>query len=108
VDRRIGKRLRQHGRTAVSLTAAGARMSDDEVFKPANQQAVPLITAHQDFDEMVYRLGLQSHGVMSILLEGLSPADMRKIMVGRWCGTGNQRRCVGTSTFLCGDHATHD
>lgn len=73
VDRLIVEALRQAGHSVEYIAETDPSVSDDVVFNRANDKRAVLLTADNDFGEMVFRdQRLIADGVILIRLAGLS------------------------------------
>ncbi len=80
VDRQIVESLRNNGNSVWYVAEMSPSISDDEVLQLANNKKAPLVTADNDFGELVFRQRLVSYGVVLIRLSGLSP-DLKASIV---------------------------
>jgi predicted nuclease of predicted toxin-antitoxin system len=72
VDQPIVDHLRKGGHHILAVMEASPGLTDDEVLRMANSNAMLLLTADKDFGELVFRGRLIAHGVVLIRLAGLS------------------------------------
>lgn len=72
IDLQIVERLRADGHTVIYIAEMDPGISDEDVFRLANQQSAILITADKDFGELVFRKAFATYGILLIRLAGLS------------------------------------
>jgi len=73
VERQVVARLRQDGHQVFDVANMDPGISDDEVLSLANESQAVLLTADQDFGELVFRQGRSTMGIVLIRLAGLHP-----------------------------------
>jgi predicted nuclease of predicted toxin-antitoxin system len=79
IDWPIVDRLRQDGHNVIYVAELAPSISDDEVLSQANRQGALLLTADQDFGELVFRQSRANGGVVLVRLLGISAALKAKI-----------------------------
>jgi predicted nuclease of predicted toxin-antitoxin system len=94
----VVEHLRQEGHRVLYIAELGPGMPDEAVLNLANQETALLLTADKDFGEMVFRQGLNIHGVVLIRPAGLTSQSGGSRF-------GSQGASAGTFTFVCGHHA---
>lgn len=72
VDRPVVDRLRREGHIVVYVAELSPGIADDEIMRRADEAGAPLLTADNDFGELVFRQGRIHAGVVLIRLAGLS------------------------------------
>jgi len=72
VDRQIVNRLRREGHDILYIAEMEPGMPDEAVLESANRESRLLLTADEDFGELVFRQGWVSSGVILIRLAGLT------------------------------------
>ena len=80
VDRAVVNRLRQDGRDVVYVAELSPSVADEEVLRQANVGTAVLLTADQDFGELVFRQGLVHSGVVLLRLAGLANTTKAEIV----------------------------
>ena len=80
VDRPIVDALRQDGHAVRYIAEMDLGVSDDVVLDLANQEADLLLTADEDFGEMVFRRGLFTRGTLLIRPAGQSPQEKAQLV----------------------------
>jgi predicted nuclease of predicted toxin-antitoxin system len=73
VDKPVVERLRDGGHAVLYVVEMEPSISDDEAILRANQEMALLLTADNDFGELVFRQRRIVYGVVLIRLAGLSP-----------------------------------
>ena len=71
VDRPIVERLRADGHDVIAIVERNPGAPDESVLELANESEAILLTADQDFGELVFRLRQVSAGVALIRLSGI-------------------------------------
>jgi predicted nuclease of predicted toxin-antitoxin system len=74
VDLPIVQRLRQDGHLVTAIAELAPGMDDHAVLSIAEREGALLLTADKDFGELVYRVGLHTHGIVLVRLAGLPAA----------------------------------
>jgi len=74
VDAPIVERVRTEGHSLAYVAEMSPSITDEEVLQRANTDPGPLVTADEEFGELVFRLHRVTLGVILIRLPGLSPA----------------------------------
>jgi predicted nuclease of predicted toxin-antitoxin system len=98
VDRQIVERLRADGHNVVFITEVAPSMDDDDILNWANREQALLITADNDFGELVYRQNRAAFGVILIRLSGLSNESKAAIVSSLIAE--NTSELVGSFTVL--------
>jgi predicted nuclease of predicted toxin-antitoxin system len=80
VDGPVVVRLREDGHDILSVAEMEPGLPDETVLTMANQRDALLLTADQDFGELVFRQRRASAGVVLIRLAGLSPATKAMVV----------------------------
>ena len=80
VDRCIVERLRQEGHRVWYVAEMAPSISDDTVLDIANREAALLLTADEDFGEMIFRQRRFSGGIVLVRLAGVSAARKAEVV----------------------------
>jgi predicted nuclease of predicted toxin-antitoxin system len=80
VDRPIVERLRTEGHSLLYVAELSPSISDDEVLRLANDEDALLLTADNDFGELVFRQHRVHGGVVLIRLFGISSSLKAEIV----------------------------
>jgi len=80
VDRPIVARLRTEGHTVIYVLELAPSIPDPEVVSLAARESALLLTADEDFGELMFRQRRVAHGVILLRLSGLS-ADLKAALV---------------------------
>ncbi len=80
VDQPIVDYLRKNNYTVISIAEMEPGLSDNQVFNVANENNAILITADNDFGEIVYQQNAIPFGVIFIRLSGLSSNKKNSIV----------------------------
>jgi predicted nuclease of predicted toxin-antitoxin system len=73
IDRQIVDRPRQDGHVVDYVAEMEPGVSDDTVLHLANREAAILLTADEDFGELVFRQRRLTLGIILVRLVGMSP-----------------------------------
>jgi predicted nuclease of predicted toxin-antitoxin system len=80
VDRPVVDRPRLDGHHVVYVAELSPGLTDEEVLRRANEGGAVLLTADQDFSEVVFRQGLVHPGAILLRLAGLAGATKAEIV----------------------------
>jgi predicted nuclease of predicted toxin-antitoxin system len=80
VDRPVVERLRQDGHNVVYVAELAPSITDEEILQLANTQSAVLLTADNDFGELVFRQGRVHSGVLLLRLAGLANATKAEVV----------------------------
>jgi len=84
VARRIVRWLRDHGKDVLFAAEEKAGEIDPEWLRIANIDKRILLTSDKDFGDLVFRDGLNAHGIVLVRLEKLSMAARLKRLEQAW------------------------
>ena len=72
IERELIEALREAGFDVLSVRESYIGIADDEILQIALDEKAVILTYDTDFGELVFRFGLQSHGVILLRIHGLS------------------------------------
>ena len=72
IEREFIAALRETGFDVISIWENHIGITDDEVLQIAVDEKAVILTYDTDFGELVFRFGLESHGIILLRLSGLS------------------------------------
>lgn len=81
IEREFIEALREADFDVLSVRESYGGSADNEILQIAVEKQAVIITYDTDFGELVFRFGLQSHGVILLRVHGLSLAEKAQITI---------------------------
>ena len=81
IEREFIEALREADFDVLSVRESHIGAADDEILQIAVEKRAVILTYDTDFGELVFRFGLESHGVILLRVHGLSLAEKAQITI---------------------------